>query len=314
MQLSNLAFVFPGQGSQSIGMLNELASVFPEVNDIFQHASDALNIDLWSILTHDSAQQLNQTRYTQPIMLAAGVAVWTIWTKHTQLRPSLMAGHSLGEYTALVCADALEFTDAIKLVAERGKLMQQAVPEGVGKMAAILGLDDAEVIAVCNEASADTFVSAANFNAPGQVVIAGHQDAVERAMNLAKEKGAKRVIAIPVSVPSHCLLMQDAAERLADQLSNITISRPTIKLIHNVDAAFHESPDSIRLCVKEQLFKPVLWVDTITAMSAQGIDTFIECGPGKVLLGLNKRINKEAFHGAIHDSETLKAIMEHINV
>ncbi|TSA38699.1 MAG: [acyl-carrier-protein] S-malonyltransferase [Methylococcaceae bacterium] len=314
MQLSNLAFVFPGQGSQSIGMLNELASVFPEVNDIFQQASDVLNIDLWSILTHDSAQQLNQTHYTQPIMLAAGVAVWTIWTKHTDLRPGMMAGHSLGEYTALVCAEALSFRDAIALVSERGKLMQQAVPEGVGKMAAIIGLDDAAVILACNEASADTFVSAANFNAPGQVVIAGHKDAVERAMNIAKEKGAKRVIAIPVSVPSHCLLMHNAAQHLAQQLSHITISTPTIKLIHNSDAALHDSPDSIKRSVTEQLFKPVLWVDTITAMSAQGINTFIECGPGKILLGLNKRINKEAFHGAIYDSETLKAIMEHINV
>ncbi|MGZ5575681.1 MAG: ACP S-malonyltransferase [Methylobacter sp.] len=312
-QTYNLAFVFPGQGSQSVGMLNDLAACYPEVKHTFERASDALGKDLWSIVTEGPEGELNQTHNTQPVMLAAGVAVWQIWCKHSNVRPAWMAGHSLGEYTALVCSDALSFEDGIKLVAARGRLMQEAVPPGVGAMAAILGLEDHQIVQVCANAAENEIVSAVNFNSPGQVVIAGNAAAVERAMLAAKEAGAKRAVLLPVSVPSHCELMESAAQKLDEQLQNIVIETPKMTLIHNVDVASHSAPEVIRNALKEQLYKPVRWSDSVKFMHDQGVTCFVECGPGKVLIGLNKRIAKDAEHLSIYDSETLNKALEQLN-
>jgi [acyl-carrier-protein] S-malonyltransferase len=312
-QTYNLAFVFPGQGSQSVGMLNDLAASYPEVRHTFERASDALGKDLWSIVAEGPEEELNQTHNTQPVMLAAGVAVWQVWCKHSNVRPAWMAGHSLGEYTALVCSDALSFEDGIKLVAARGRLMQEAVPSGVGAMAAILGLEDHQVVQVCANAAESEVVSAVNFNSPGQVVIAGNVAAVERAMLAAKEAGAKRAVLLPVSVPSHCELMEPAAQKLDEQLQNIVIDTPKMTLIHNVDVASHSAPEVIRNALKEQLYKPVRWSDSVKFMHDQGVTCFVECGPGKVLIGLNKRIAKDAEHLSIYDPETLNKALEQLN-
>lgn len=309
----NLAFVFPGQGSQSVGMLNALAASYPEVRLTFERASDALGVDLWAIASDDTQNQLDQTHNTQPVMLAAGVAVWEVWRKHSSIRPAWMAGHSLGEYTALVCSEAMSFDDGIRLVTARGRLMQEAVPEGVGAMAAILGLEDHVVVNVCAEAAGSEVVSAVNFNTPGQVVIAGNVAAVDRAMAAAKKMGAKRAIPIPVSVPSHCALMQPAAEKLTEYLQDANIDTPKMTLIHNVDVASHSAPDVIKNALKEQLYKPVRWVDTIRFMHDQGVTCFVECGPGKVLLGLNKRIAKDSGHFALYDPETLNKLLDYFN-
>ena len=311
--MNNLAFVFPGQGSQSLGMLSDLAASYAEVKHAFERASDALGQDLWSIVAQGPEEVLNQTQSTQPAMLAAGVAVWSVWCKHCAIRPDWMAGHSLGEYTALVCSGALSFEDGIKLVAVRGQLMQEAVPVGVGSMAAILGLEDHQVVTVCAQVAEDEVVSAVNFNAPGQVVIAGNLAAVERAMLAAKDAGAKRTVLLPVSVPSHCALMKSAAEKLDKYLQNTVIVKPKMTLIHNVDVASHSAPEAIRNALKEQLYKPVRWVDTIKYMQDKGVTRFVECGPGKVLIGLNKRIAKEAVHLSIYDSETLNKVLEQFN-
>jgi [acyl-carrier-protein] S-malonyltransferase len=312
-QTYNLAFVFPGQGSQSVGMLNDLAASYPEVKHTFERASDALGKDLWSIVAEGPEEELNQTHNTQPVMLAAGVAVWQVWCKHSNVRPAWMAGHSLGEYAALVCSDALSFEDGIKLVAARGRLMQEAVPPGVGAMAAILGLEDHQVVKVCANAAESEVVSAVNFNSPGQVVIAGNVAAVERAMLAAKEAGAKRAVLLPVSVPSHCALMEPAAQKLDEQLQNIVIETPKMTLIHNVDVASHSAPEVIRNALKEQLYKPVRWSDSVKFMHDQGVTCFVECGPGKVLIGLNKRIAKDAEHLSIYDPETLNKALEQLN-
>lgn len=313
-QSYNVAFVFPGQGSQSVGMLDDLAATYPEVKQTFERASDALGKDLWALISDESlASELNQTHNTQPAMLATGVAVWNVWTKHSAIRPAWMAGHSLGEYSALVCAGALDFEDAIKLVALRGELMQQAVPEGVGAMAAILGLEDHDVVKICAQAEQGEVVSAVNFNSQGQVVIAGHKNAVERAMTGAKDAGAKRALLLPVSVPSHCALMLPAAEKLADALENITIRKPNATLIHNVDVLSHSSPELIRYALKEQLYKPVRWVDSVKFMADQGVTRFVECGAGKVLIGLNKRIVKDVEHFALYDTKTVNETMEQLN-
>ncbi len=312
-QANNLAFVFPGQGSQSPGMLDDFAASYPEVRQVFERASEVLDKDLWSIITKDPNQELDQTYNTQPVMLAASVAVWEIWRRQSDVRPAWMAGHSLGEYTALVCSEALSFEDGIRLVAARGRLMQAAVPEGVGAMAAILGLDDQQVISACANSAGDEIVSAVNFNTEGQVVIAGNIAAVERAMQAAKDMGAKRALLLPVSVPSHCALMRLAAEELDRQLQDITITPPKAILIHNVDVAAHSSPEVIRNALKEQLYKPVRWVDTIRFMRDQGVTRFVECGPGKVLQGLNKRIAKDLDHHALYNSETLNNLMETFN-
>lgn len=309
----NLAFVFPGQGSQSVGMLDELAQTYSSVEQTFSKASEILDKDLWQLVTNGPVEDLNLTYNTQPAMLAAGVAVWQVWCERSKIRPSWMAGHSLGEYTALVCSGAMVFEDAIALVAERGTLMQEAVPNGEGAMAAILGLDEPQVVKLCEESAEGQVVSPVNFNAPGQVVIAGHVAAVERAMTAAKDAGAKRAVKLPVSAPSHCSLMESAATKLADRLQNINIETPDVTLIHNVDVASHSAPEVIRNALKEQLFKPVRWVDTIRFMHDQGVNTFVECGPGKVLKGLNKRIIKEAEHFTVYDPDTLNNVLEQIN-
>jgi [acyl-carrier-protein] S-malonyltransferase len=304
-----LAFVFPGQGSQSTGMLDTLASEFAEVEATFRVASEVLGYDLWDIVQNGPAEKLNSTDITQPAMLAAGVAVWRVWQAKGGAQPTLLAGHSLGEYTALVCGDSLAFEDAIKLVAERGRLMQEAVPAGTGAMAALLGLDDDTVRAVCAEAAAGEVVEAVNFNSPGQVVVAGHKAAVERAVDLAKAKGAKRALLLPVSVPSHCALMQPAAEKLATLLEDVAIQAPQIPVINNVDVAMPTDAAAIRSALVRQLHNPVRWVETIQKMAAEGVDRLIECGPGKVLMGLNKRIERNMGAQAVFDSESLAAAL-----
>jgi len=283
------ALVFPGQGSQSVGMLAAYGDAAP-LRDTLAEASDALGQDLWAMVADGPADLLNQTVNTQPVMLAAGVAVYRLWQSLGGPAPALMAGHSLGEYTALVCAGALNFSDAVKLVRLRAEAMQSAVPEGVGAMAAVLGLDDDAVRAVCAEAAQGEVLEAVNFNSPGQVVIAGNKAAVERGCALAKEKGAKRALPLPVSVPSHCALMQPAAEKLRMALRSIEVKTPTVAVLHNADVARHGEPDAIRDALARQLYSPVRWVETVQAMSAQGIQLVAECGPGKVLAGLNKRI------------------------
>ncbi len=312
-QQKNLAFVFPGQGSQSVGMLNQLAASYPQVKQTFDKASFVLGRDLWDLVVNGAEEELNQTQNTQPIMLAAGVAVWDVWCKHSAIRPAWMAGHSLGEYTALVCSGALFFEDAVKLVEARAKFMQEAVPAGVGAMAAILGLDDKQVVEVCASVAGTDVVSAVNFNSPGQVVIAGHAAAVERAAAAAKAAGAKRAVMLPVSVPSHCALMQSAADRLDEYMQDIAFATPKMQVLHNVDVESHAAPEVIRNALKEQLYKPVRWVEGIERMHNKGVTIFVECGPGKVLTGLDKRIAKEAEHLALHDPETLDKVLEQLN-
>lgn len=309
---NNLAVVFPGQGSQSVGMLSELAASHSEVGGVFGIASDALGYDLWDLASNGPAEKQNLTEHTQPLMLAAGVAVWEVWQKSTTVRPGWMAGHSLGEYTALVCAGAISLQDAVRLVAERARLMQEAVPPGSGAMAAILGLKDSQVVQICSEVAGSDVVAPVNFNAPGQVVIAGHAHAVDRAIKAASETGAKRAVVLPVSVPSHCALMQAAAQELDKFIRKIEIKTPQITVIHNVDVASHTSEEVIRSVLKEQLYKPVRWVESVKFMYEQGVTSFIECGPGKVLSGLNKRIVRDAEVFSVFDNETLNKALEHV--
>ena len=299
------AFVFPGQGSQSVGMLNELAEEFALVKDTFATASAVLGYDLWQVVNDGPEDRLNDTATTQPAMLSAGVATWRVWQEKQGPLPSIMAGHSLGEYTALVCAGSIDFEDAVSLVADRGRFMQEAVPVGQGAMAAILGLSDDDVRQACSEAAQGEIVAAVNFNSPGQVVIAGQAAAVERAVEVAKVKGAKRALMLPVSVPSHCQLMEPAAQQLAQRLSAININPPTIPVLNNADVQPSQQPDQIRDALIRQLYNPVRWVETIQAMKAQGVDTLVECGPGKVLVGLNKRIEREMNTFALTSPETL---------
>jgi len=306
---TTLAIVFPGQGSQAVGMLSELAASYPLVNETFAQASDVLGYDLWKLTRDGPEDELNETDRTQPAMLAAGVAVWRVWQQAGGAVPGVMAGHSLGEYTALVCAGAMDFADAISLVEQRGRYMQSAVPAGVGAMAAILGLDDATVADVCNRAAAGEVVSPVNFNSPGQVVIAGNADAVQRAIGLAKETGAKRALPLAVSVPSHCALMQSAAEQLAERLAQTGISTPSIPVIQNVDAARHDQPNAIRDDLKKQLYSPVQWVLTVQNMGGQGVTRIVEAGPGKVLAGLCKRIDKSIASAAVFDPDSLSAAL-----
>lgn len=306
----SLAFVFPGQGSQSVGMLKDLAENFSEVSATFQEASDALGYDLWSLIQEGPAEKLNSTDVTQPAMLASGVTTWRIWQAKGGAIPQVMAGHSLGEYSALVCAGSLSFVDAVKLVSQRGKFMMEAVPAGTGAMAAILGMDDEAVRQVCLEAADGEVLEAVNYNSPGQVVVAGNKSAIERVTILAKEKGAKRALELPVSVPSHCALMQPAADQLAEVLAGITFNTPTIPVFNNVDVTAADSEADIRDALKRQLFSPVRWVEIIEKMSTDGVDKVIECGPGKVLVGLNKRINKSMTSAALVDTASIEAALE----
>lgn len=306
----SLAFVFPGQGSQSVGMLTQLATEFPHVQATFSEASDALGYDLWQLVTDGPEASLNQTERTQPAMLAAGIAVWRSWQSVTDIQPDFLAGHSLGEYTALVASDALAFSDAIKLVEQRGIFMQQAVPAGTGAMAAILGLDDDTVRTICSQAAINGIVEAVNFNSPGQVVIAGESSAVNVAINLAKEQGAKRALLLPVSVPSHCALMKPAAEKLKLALADITIHVPKIPVIHNVSVTDENNSDTIKRLLIEQLYSPVRWVETVQSFASQGVDTLVECGPGKVLAGLTKRIDKSLVGLAMFDQASIEKAIQ----
>lgn len=301
-----LGFIFPGQGSQSVAMLSELGAAFPTVKQTFASASEVLGYDLWQQVQNGPADKLNETQITQPALLSASVAVWRVWNEQGGARPDVMAGHSLGEYSALVCAGALDFSDAVALVAKRGQFMQEAVPAGQGAMAAILGLTDEQVKSACRDAAQGQVVSAVNFNAPGQVVIAGESSAVDRAMDLCKEAGAKRALKLAVSAPSHCALMEPAAERLASQLQSVEIYPPQIPVINNVDVLCQTAADAIRDALKRQLCNPVRWVESINKMHADGVDRVIECGPGKVLTGLNKRIQKSINCIPVYSPETIE--------
>ena len=291
---SNIAVVFPGQGSQSIGMLADYAETWPQVKETFQQASDVLDFDCWDVVCNGPIEKINKTEITQPIMLAADIAVMRVMAQQCMLTPFVFAGHSLGEYAALVAAESLDFVDAIKLVSKRGQLMQSAVPEGEGAMAAIIGLADDVVIKICKQVTEESGapVEAVNFNSPGQVVIAGATAVVTTAMERLKEEGAKRALPLPVSVPSHSSLMKPAADELAEYLKSVTINTPKIQVLHNADAKSHDDADDIRDALTKQLFNPVRWTQTIQIIG-DGADVIVECGPGKVLGGLTRRINKE---------------------
>jgi len=306
------SIVFPGQGSQSLGMLSDLRSNFSVVNDIFQEASDAINVNLWKIVNEDQ-ELLNLTENTQPIMLAAGYATFKVLGSEVNLLPVSIAGHSLGEYTALVASESLSFFEAVQLVRKRAKLMQVAVPSGSGSMAAILGLDDGKVIETCSNANQLGVVEAVNFNSPGQVVIAGEKKAVAYACELMKEAGAKRTLILPVSVPSHCSLMKDAAMDFKYSVDNINFQMGNKKVLHNVDADYSNNTEEIKYKLVEQLHKPVLWTSIVQKMKGSGVEKLIESGPGKVLAGLSKRIDKSLSGSAIIDMTTLKSTIEEIS-
>ena len=292
MTVNKIAIVFPGQGSQAVGMLGDLSTNYPDIQQTFGEASQALGRDLWVMAQQGSVEDINQTQNTQPLILTASVAMWRVLQSELTIQPAMMAGHSLGEYSALVCAGSIDFVDAVKLVEQRAMFMQKAVPEGEGAMAAILGLEVESLINICEQAAEGEVVSAVNYNAPGQVVIAGHTAAVNRAIGLAKEQGAKRALPLPVSVPSHCSLMIPAAEQLLTVMSTLEFASPAISVIHNTDIGQYNDAADIKRALGQQLHTPVRWVETIEALVSAGVDTVIECGPGKVLSGLNKRIDK----------------------
>lgn len=306
-----IAFTFPGQGSQSVGMMAGYGE-HAVIRATFAEASDILHTDLWALVSAGPADALNLTTNTQPAMLVAGVAVYRMWRELGGPEPQVMAGHSLGEYTALTCAGAIAFADALRLVRTRAEAMQAAVPEGQGGMAAILGLEDEVVEDLCREAAQGQVVAAVNFNCPGQVVIAGERPAVARAMELAKTRGAKRALMLPVSVPSHCALMRPAAETLARVLAEVEIRAPLIPVLHNVDVAAHASPEAIRAALTRQLYSPVRWVETLRAMRDMQAALVAECGPGKVLAGLNKRILGDIPAPALADAASLAETLERV--
>lgn len=307
---SNLAFVFPGQGSQQIGMLADIAEKWSSVLDTFGEASEALGYDLWRLIQSGTQEELNLTENSQPALLASSVAIWRIFCAETAARPAMLAGHSLGEWSALVCCGVLEFADAVKLVRLRGRYMQEAVPVGVGSMAAIIGLADDAIEACCQDAAQGEVVSAVNYNSPGQVVIAGHKAAVDRAAELCKVAGAKRALPLPVSAPFHTSLMRPAAERLAEHLTDTVFSAPSIPVVHNVTAGPEANPDAIRKLMVEQIYSPVGWVACMQFLASQGINDVVECGPGKVLAGLAKRINKELSAVATDNCDALTQVIQ----
>ncbi|GAB1054489.1 ACP S-malonyltransferase [Shewanella algae] len=308
--MENFAFVFPGQGSQAVGMLADLAEGYPVVTETFREASEVLGYDLWQLVQQGPAETLNETDKTQPALLSASVALYRAWQAAGKAAPNVMAGHSLGEYSALVCAGVLKFTDAVKLVELRGQLMQQAVPAGTGAMFAIIGLDNDAIAKACEDSAEGAVVSPVNYNSPGQVVIAGEKAAVERAAAACKAAGAKMAVALPVSVPSHCALMKPAADKLASALGNIEFSQPQIPVINNADVAQPQAAADIRDALVRQLYSPVRWTETVEAMAAMGVTELYEVGPGKVLTGLCKRINKSLTAKAVNDAASLAALIE----
>ncbi len=306
--MKKFAMVFPGQGSQAVGMLAELAVQFPVVEETFKQASEALGYDLWQLVQQGPAEELNKTWQTQPALLAASVAIYRVWQQqYPHLQPTVMAGHSLGEYSALVCAGVIDFQDAVKLVELRGKVMQQAVPEGTGAMYAIIGLDNDAIIKACKDAEQGEVVSAVNFNSPGQVVIAGSKAAVERAAAACKEAGAKRALPLAVSVPSHCALMKPAADQLSVSLESIAIKTPNIAVINNVDVKTESEANAIRSALVRQLYSPVCWTESVEKMAAGGVEVLVEIGPNKVLTGLTKRIVDSLQAAAVNDPASLAA-------
>lgn len=309
MTSKKVAFVFPGQGSQKVGMLSELAAAHASVRATFDEASEALGYDMWDLVQNGQQEQLNLTETTQPVLLTSSVAVWRLWCELGGAKPALMAGHSLGEFSALVCAGSLQFADAVKLVRARGQAMQTAVPVGEGAMAAVLGLDDEQIVAICQQASEAGVVEAVNFNSPGQVVIAGQVAAVDRAIELLKEAGAKRAMPLPVSAPFHTSLMRPAGEKLQEALAQLSVSAPAIPVVHNVHGATEADPEKIKALLVEQIYSPVKWVSCVEAMLEAGVETTVECGPGKVLSGLNKRVQKSLECLNIETPETLDAAM-----
>lgn len=310
MSNDKLAFVFPGQGSQKVGMLAELGDANIIVKETFDEASAALDYDMWGLVQNGEQAQLNLTETTQPVLLTASVALWRLWVQRGGALPSVMAGHSLGEFSALVCAEALDFNDAVRLVRDRGQFMQTAVPVGVGAMAAVMGLDDASIVSICETASDAGVIEAVNYNSPGQVVIAGHVAAVDKAIVLLKEAGAKRALPLPVSAPFHTSLMRGAGEKLAETLESISVLKPTIPVVHNVHGKVENDPEVIKALLVKQIYSPVKWVDCVQAMVDMGVETTLECGPGKVLSGLNKRIHKPLRCLNIDSTESLAAALE----
>lgn len=304
--MNKLAFVFPGQGSQKIGMLADLAAANPLVEETFKEASEVLGYDAWKLIQEGEQEDINLTERTQPILLTASVAIWRLWQQQGGPQPAAMAGHSLGEWSALVCAGVVSFSDAVEIVRARGAFMQQAVPVGVGAMAAIMGIDDEIVVDACTEAAGDQIVAAVNFNAPGQVVIAGDAAAVARAINICKKAGAKRAVELPVSAPFHTSLMRPAADNLAELVQQTTFSAPQIPVLHNVHAQPESDPEVIKTLMLEQIYQPVLWVDCVNGLSSRGAEILIECGPGRVLNGLSKRIDRDLTSLATDDVASLE--------
>jgi len=304
------AFIFPGQGSQSVGMLSAAAEAWPIINKTFDEASNALGYDLWQLCQKGPAEELNQTMVTQPALLTASVALWRQWQVAGGGRPNFVAGHSLGEYSALVAAESLDFVDAVKLVRLRGELMQDAVPAGEGKMAAILGLEDDDVVAACEAAANGDVVSAVNFNAPGQVVIAGSAAAVERAIEVCKEKGARKAMPLPVSVPSHCALMKGAADELAGELEDVRFNDAVIPVIQNVNAVAETNSDTLKANLLKQLYSPVLWTDSVRTLVNSDVQIAVECGTGKVLAGLIKRIERGLTVHSIEEPDSLAKALD----
>jgi [acyl-carrier-protein] S-malonyltransferase len=300
-----LAIIFPGQGSQSVGMLSALAESYSHVGETFEEASDALGYDLWQLTQQGPEESLNQTDKTQPALLTASVAIWKIWESQCSLAPGYLAGHSLGEYSALVCSGSLDFVTAVKLVEQRGLFMQQAVPAGKGAMAAILGLEDAQVSKLCQQVAEGQVLTPANFNSPGQVVIAGEAEAVDRVLVPAKEAGARKVVPLAVSVPSHCALMRPAADQLEQQVANIVLNKPGTPVINNADVLMPKDAESIKSALLRQLYSSVRWTETIQKLTEEGVSCVIECGPSKVLTGLNRRIDKSIHAGFMNDPASL---------
>lgn len=307
MAQENLGFVFPGQGSQQIGMLADIAEQNPLIIDTFAEATAVLGYDLWDLVQHGEQDDINQTQVTQPLLLTASVALWRLWADHDGALPSVMAGHSLGEWSALVCADVIDFADAVKMVRNRGEYMQSAVPAGEGAMAAIIGLDDDAIRAACDSAAQGEVVAPVNFNSSGQVVIAGGAEAVTRAIGACQEAGARRAMLLPVSAPFHTSLMQPAADLLSKDLSSVSFRSPSIPIIHNVTVATEEDPDKIRELMIQQITAPVPWVATVQKLKEMGVESLVECGPGKVLVGLIKRIEREFANMTIDTADTFSA-------